>query len=312
MKREARSATLVALSCAALWSCASDRSIRDGSELPPAPDPVAEAPPAQATPVESASTAVANAAAIPVATDPGVTSVWDYLASRYDADRNGAVTTAEYTRNEAQFGRWDRNQDGVLEAADFERESRGGEGRGGGQDMKTGRARRTLARYFQEDDDANILTLAEAADAFDLYDGSDGTADDGRLTEGEFTCAMEERHREVPGDASPMVRMGMGNAKPWATLLAVIDGDEDGALTVDELSVFFEDTLETDTIDYTGWGASRMRMPQAGSNANDGLAAQQGDLAPDFTLASTDGDTTYTLSSFRGDRPVAMIFGSYT
>ena len=38
----------------------------------------------------------------------------------------------------------------------------------------------------------------------------------------------------------------------------------------------------------------------------------EGDTAPDFTLKSPDGKQTVTLSSFRGKRPVALVFGSYT
>ena len=37
----------------------------------------------------------------------------------------------------------------------------------------------------------------------------------------------------------------------------------------------------------------------------------QGDLAPDFTLASPDGATSYTLSALRG-KPVVLVFGSCT
>ena len=38
----------------------------------------------------------------------------------------------------------------------------------------------------------------------------------------------------------------------------------------------------------------------------------EGVLAPDFTLSSPDGRETFTLSSFAGEKPVALIFGSYT
>lgn len=37
-----------------------------------------------------------------------------------------------------------------------------------------------------------------------------------------------------------------------------------------------------------------------------------GDAAPDFTLATLDGKQKVKLSGFRGKRPVALIFGSYT
>ena len=37
-----------------------------------------------------------------------------------------------------------------------------------------------------------------------------------------------------------------------------------------------------------------------------------GNLAPDFELQSPDGATQVRLSDFRGKRPVALVFGSYT
>jgi len=41
-------------------------------------------------------------------------------------------------------------------------------------------------------------------------------------------------------------------------------------------------------------------------------APQVGDKAPDFTLASPDGEHEVTLSGFTGKRPVVLVFGSYT
>lgn len=38
----------------------------------------------------------------------------------------------------------------------------------------------------------------------------------------------------------------------------------------------------------------------------------EGDAAPDFTLRTLDGSGSVTLSSFRGQRPVVLVFGSYT
>jgi hypothetical protein len=37
-----------------------------------------------------------------------------------------------------------------------------------------------------------------------------------------------------------------------------------------------------------------------------------GDLAPDFRLRTYDKSSWVQLSSFRGDRPVVLVFGSYT
>jgi hypothetical protein len=39
---------------------------------------------------------------------------------------------------------------------------------------------------------------------------------------------------------------------------------------------------------------------------------QVGQMAPDFELKSPDGKQTIRLSSFRGQRPVVVIFGSHT
>jgi hypothetical protein len=37
-----------------------------------------------------------------------------------------------------------------------------------------------------------------------------------------------------------------------------------------------------------------------------------GDMAPDFKLKTMDGKQQVQLSSFRGKRPVVLVFGSYT
>jgi hypothetical protein len=39
---------------------------------------------------------------------------------------------------------------------------------------------------------------------------------------------------------------------------------------------------------------------------------QVGDAAPDFTLKTLDGAKQVQLSSFRGQKPVVLVFGSYT
>jgi hypothetical protein len=44
----------------------------------------------------------------------------------------------------------------------------------------------------------------------------------------------------------------------------------------------------------------------------DKRAPRAGDLAPDFTLHDIEGEESMTLSDFRGVKPVALIFGSFT
>ncbi|MBI3839640.1 MAG: hypothetical protein HY288_17095 [Planctomycetia bacterium] len=54
------------------------------------------------------------------------------------------------------------------------------------------------------------------------------------------------------------------------------------------------------------------RRPGAGDDPRREGALKAGDLAPDFTLSTLDGKRKITLSDFRGKRPVALMFGSYT
>lgn len=47
-------------------------------------------------------------------------------------------------------------------------------------------------------------------------------------------------------------------------------------------------------------------------NSARGGSLQPGDPAPDFRLPTLDHKATVQLSSFRGVRPVVLVFGSYT
>ena len=54
---------------------------------------------------------------------------------------------------------------------------------------------------------------------------------------------------------------------------------------------------------------SKLMKQQKGLNQ---LAPKAGDTAPDFTLSDISGTESITLSDFRGKKPVALVFGSYT
>ena len=54
---------------------------------------------------------------------------------------------------------------------------------------------------------------------------------------------------------------------------------------------------------------SKLMKRQMGLNK---LAPKAGDLAPDFTLSDISGTESITLSDFRGKKPVALVFGSFT
>jgi hypothetical protein len=44
----------------------------------------------------------------------------------------------------------------------------------------------------------------------------------------------------------------------------------------------------------------------------DPLAPKKGDLAPDFLLRDTNGENPVRLSELSAQRPVALVFGSFT
>jgi hypothetical protein len=44
----------------------------------------------------------------------------------------------------------------------------------------------------------------------------------------------------------------------------------------------------------------------------DAKAPRAGEMAPDFTLYDVAGKNSVTLSDFRGTKPVALVFGSFT
>ena len=54
------------------------------------------------------------------------------------------------------------------------------------------------------------------------------------------------------------------------------------------------------------------RSLMGAQKALDAKAPRAGDLAPDFTLYDIAGQEAVTLSDFRGKKPVALVFGSFT
>ena len=54
---------------------------------------------------------------------------------------------------------------------------------------------------------------------------------------------------------------------------------------------------------------ARLMEAQKKVNAN---APKAGDMAPDFTLYDIEGKNAVSLSDFRGKKPVALVFGSFT
>lgn len=58
--------------------------------------------------------------------------------------------------------------------------------------------------------------------------------------------------------------------------------------------------------------ANLRRQALAWRNQFDAVAPKEGDLAPDFKLFDVNGEYLVRMSDFRGRKPIALIFGSYT
>jgi hypothetical protein len=78
-----------------------------------------------AFPTLSAACAVAACAGARPAPAPATAAAeespsWRFLRERYDADRDGRIARAEYTRSAQGFARLDADGDGVVSAPDFD------------------------------------------------------------------------------------------------------------------------------------------------------------------------------------------------
>jgi Ca2+-binding EF-hand superfamily protein len=218
--------------------------------------------------------------------NPEPESIWAFVSSKYDADGDGQVATAEYDRGQDTFARLDRDGNGALTPSDFESATKGPPMTLTKEDSVT----MTLWRVFRREQDMDVSRdeLLETLAELDL----DG---DERLTRKETKPAMP---RGGPGSGDN--RFGL--------LQEVLDEDGDGALARVELLAFF-DRRDTDGDGLLSMLGGGNRAPR---DVGPPVGARPGDMAPDFTLSSADGGRDVTLSGFRGDTPVALIFGSYT
>lgn len=206
--------------------------------------------------------------------DPAAT--WKLL-QKYDKDGDGKITAAEYGRGEDKFARFDRDGDGALTAADFAtgggRAGRNrGQRRGGGGQDARGGNRMAMMAGPE---------LAKAADAD---------------------------------------RSGSVSAAEWKAFVDGLEPDEDGRIAATKLP--FGGGAMGSRI--TGSLRSRDDLEEifAALDANENGSLERaemgelpvpGDIAIDFELPfADDAGRTFKLSSSKGDKPVALIFGSYT
>ncbi len=230
-------------------------------------------------------------------------SVWKYLLAKYDRDRDGRIVPVEHGRGDVAFLRLDEDGDGAITAADFEaREAHATRPEPGArEEALAALAPAFLVRGFAADPAAG-LAVDELYRRFTAFDDDR----DRRLTRLELDAAMEQRgvspFRMMGTDRFGVLAWGAGvegvealELPGLVALFARNDEDGDGRLAGAEVPDL-------------GKVGRRPRPREDELNAR----AAAGRIAPDFTLATPDGTRTVTLSSFAGDRPVALIFGSFT
>ena len=248
----------------------------------------------------------------------GVDSTFEYLVAKYDQDGDGAVEPSEYTRDSEGFARLDANSDGELTPDDFPDEhwARDLGIRDLPADVRERLGARYAARavvlaYFRTDSAPGEPALSREALAqgfarLDL-DGS------GALDAAEFARATDALPWGGPGDA-------------WVVLLAAVDappiaepatepaaGGElapppDGLVVLEELLQYHEGMADSEGILRGPPGVDPLAVGPG--LAGDGPPV--GSLAPDFELAPPEGGLRIRLSEWRGKKPVALVFGSYT
>ncbi|MFT6833184.1 MAG: hypothetical protein ACJAZN_003365 [Planctomycetota bacterium] len=208
-----------------------------------------------------------------------LSSVWQHLSERHDKDHDGRILASEYGRGEVRFANYDRNEDGVLEAADFP------------DDTYFNGFSHMLLKDADADEDEQV-SPAEWQSFCSEFDVNG----DGRIVRSE----VEESMGDWTDD--------------WNLFLLSFDQDSDGDFDDHDLQLTFRDQdYNGDGLltgkELSGWQPTAERP--------DGEAPGVGTPAPEFTLSyAGDPSRTFSLSaqtmSAADARPIALIFGSYT
>lgn len=218
-------------------------------------------------------------------------SAWDLIRDAHDKNKDGKVTKEEYTRGEERFQRLDRNRDGVVTGEDFQRGRRRGRGRerpgAGGSPPRIDRGR--------------VIGFLMDVDR------------DGKVTREETGRWLKDRDENQDG---VLTAEEIGGRR-GRFVLRILDTDGDGKVTAAEVEAAFKEADEDGdgSLDAPrrrrGRGEGRGPRGRRGRRGDD-AAPKAGAPAPDFELPRLHGQGSVKLSSFKGSKPVALIFGSYT
>jgi len=220
----------------------------------------------------------------------GSDDVWKLLSEKYDRNKDGRITPAEYPREASKFEAFDRDGNGSITRADF-----------------AGGRRRMMPRRSRGGDRLRRIggLLAVAADR---DRSGDVTANEWKA----FLASVEGERRDCV-DPDKLIGAVTRDLEGAAARLRgrrgarALDADGDGTIETAELTAAFS------SLDRNGDGAlDRSELSIRGPRNRVRLPVR-GEPAPDFELPmSADPGKTVRLSSFAGKRPVALVFGSYT
>lgn len=204
---------------------------------------------------------------------------WSWLAATYDRNHDGRIAPAEYGRDAATFARLDRDHDGVITRADFDRDLV----------LPADLVLPMMLNRIAGERDAESVAIDRALEAMMRLDANG----DGRIDRAEF-------ERVVP----PY----MPGVDAFATFLSGMDEDRDGLLSRLEIANW----MARRDSDHDGRLARRERMSEGPAPAVGFIPKSGREKAPDFTATPLGGGAPVALSSLVGERPVALIFGSFT
>jgi hypothetical protein len=170
------------------------------------------------------------------------------------------------------------------------------------------------ARYDQDGDDAvSAEEFGGPAEDFARLD-RDG---DGKVTEADLNWKDSSRG---PDPASMLFRMadadvdGRITPEEFAKLFARLDSDSAGFMTLDDVRERFTKAQAAGSRQPSGWPDRETLLRGLKGQELGSLQPGPGlnEPAPDFTLATADGDARVTLSEVVGPKPVVLVFGNFT
>lgn len=203
-----------------------------------------------------------------------LSTLWDALRARYDGDGDGRIERADYPRGEVRFANFDRTEDGVLTSEDF----------------PTDAHFNGFSHYMVGNADGNEDGAVTREEWWEFCEPWDANGDDVIV------------RAELEESLGPWV-------DDWDLFLLSFDQDADGDFDRRDVHLTFVDQ------DYNGDGVLRgaelsgwqSPIPRGG----EGVAP--GEPAPAIELGyAGDPDRIFSLDKAVKERPVALLFGSYT